>query len=164
MDETKQQEILTHVELDLPPFIARLLTEINGMDSTLFPPPRDFDPNEESKVIGKVQEWPRKIFALAQMYSRDLDRMKVEAKWTPSDTALAERVECLKEKHHLLMVFFWGCVEDNLQSWKSNLSLGSGWKVTLQKDDDRLKGMPPRLQEILKRLMSNDDLDSLTGE
>ncbi len=108
-------------------YLITLLAEIDAMDESLWPPNGEIQKGE--KLIAVVTGYPRKVFALAEMYHRDRDRMEVEVKYDLNNKELVNRFMCLDGKHDLLMEMFWNVTKSQLGKWSFSTGIRKDWQL-----------------------------------
>jgi hypothetical protein len=123
MDEEKKP---TPLKIQRP--IAELLAEIDAMDSESFPPTEDVG---NDRVVGKVPEYPRKIYALGRFYERIVDEDAFEQKYKPErERSLTEAVYQAQIKAFFLNKFFWWYVRrETFGSNRKTLGVRRDWII-----------------------------------
>lgn len=119
--------------LEKSTFLRALFEEVEHFDSSLFPPLSAPVKNGE-KVIGECPEYLRKFYALAQMFSREKDRLAVENKYTPKgapgEAEILRQLYELNTKEDLLREILWAALRAELNSFEEqSIGLREDWKV-----------------------------------
>ena len=88
--------------------LTAILSEIEAMEASCFPPRWKFDPQKE-RFLCECPDAIKKVFALSQMVERDLEVTKAEARYaSPKDAALLEeRANIYHIRAQFLSVLFW---------------------------------------------------------
>lgn len=121
--------------LEKSTFLRVLLEEVEHFDFTLFPP-LNAGKKENEKVIGVCPEYLRKFYALAQMYSRDKDRLTVEGKYTKHDAEMQSELHSqmseLQSKEDLLREILWTALRAELHAFgESCIGIRDDWQVVV---------------------------------
>lgn len=103
-------------DVERPKYLNELLSEVDSMDETLFPPRHKIGPHD--RAIGTIVGWPRKLLALANFYSREVERIGVEVKYAEDPASLDLSYVQSTVKKDMALEIFWGCARHQLGYWQ----------------------------------------------
>lgn len=137
------------VKVERSVFINNLLGEVDKVDPEMFPIMEEV--GNEDTLIGEMSIYSRKLYALSQFYSREVERIEVEVKYASPEAK--EKLKSLMNQHTSKVVvmrnIMFASIREDLGLYGfEHTGMRAGWKVVTRPCNHRSEGA-----DILKRLL-----------
>lgn len=120
-------------------WLDRVFQEIKSIDPERFRPQSDIGFGDH--VLGEADERHKKLYALAEKYKRNADKIAQEAMTAPfitrsSKKVLIEEARAEKQRACILMGIFYESIRDLHDLWGEDIDIKKGWKIVRVRIDE----------------------------